>query len=288
MNWKPIARKIVNPLLKAPGLHRLARLAARRGLVPERVWAGVPVEGIVTLRAAGQVFRYRLSPGDYVGMPLYWLGDAGYEPETLTHLAGMLEGAEVFLDIGANTGLFSILAARIRPHLRVVAIEPNPETAARLRENIALNELESRITVLEAAVAAASGTITLHVPDGVFALSSTLAPEGHEGSIPGHRAISVKALSLGAIVEAHGVPGAIKIDAEGHEAAILEDSAAVLAAYQPKILIEVLDDAPFDRLAGLLLSHGYRFARLGRTPPAFSNAIGPRLSGEGRNVLAVV
>lgn len=288
MNWKLIARKIVNPLLKVPGLHSLARLAARQGFVRERVWAGVPIEGIVTLHAAGQVFRYDLSPGDYVGMPLYWLGDAGYEPETLVHLAGMLEGTKIFFDIGANTGLFSILAALINPELQVVAIEPNPETAIRLRRNIALNALEGRVTVIEAAVATTSGTITLHVPNGVFALSSTLAPEGHEGSLPGHREVSVRAISLGAMVEAHGIPGAIKIDAEGYEAAILEDSASVLAAYRPKILIEVLDDAPFERLASALTPHGYRFARLGQGEPKFQNAIGPRLSSEGRNVMAMV
>lgn len=285
MSMKPLIRKIANAALALPGLHALARALGRSGILPadawQRLWSGYPLEGIVTLAAAGTRFRYHVSPGDHIGMPLYWCGPKGYEPETLAKLADFLGDARVFYDIGANTGLFTLVAAQLKPDLRIIALEPNPETAARLRENIALNGLESRITMVEAAVAAEAGQLAFDVPDAVFALSSTLG--AGDDAPPGHRRIRVAAVTLADLVARFGAPDAIKIDAEGHEADILDSAADVLAA-APPLLIEVLDDAPFARLASALSPPGYRFARLGNSAPVFGVTLGPRGTDEGRNV----
>lgn len=284
---KHVIRATANAALATPGVHRLARHAGRRGLLPERLWSGVPLERVVDLEAAGVGFRYHLSPGDYVGMPLYWLGGRGYEPETMDHLPQFLAGASCFYDIGANTGLFSLLAAKLEPRLRVVAIEPNPATFARLSEHIALNRLDDRVTAHAAAIGVVDGPVTLHIPAGTHALSSTLAPEGAADTLPGHRPVSVHGATMRSMLAAFPIPGAIKIDAEGFEAAILESMADFLAQHRPRLLIEVLDDAPIARLNAALAPGGYRCARLGHGPMTWRDRIGPREAAEGRNVVCM-
>jgi FkbM family methyltransferase len=285
---KSVLRALLNAALATPILHWLARAMGRAGLLPQRVWAGYPLEKVARLRAGGTQFRYHISPGDYVGMPLYWRGEAGYEPETLSRMAELLRECRVFYDIGANTGLFSLLVAQLKPEVRIVAFEPNPQTYARLSENIALNSLGARITALHAAIGLNDGLITLHVPNGEFALSSTLAPEGQTGDMPGHRPVEVPCRSIVSVLTEFLPPDVIKIDAEGYEAAILESMADFLARYRPQLLIEVLDDAPFARLEAALRPAGYRFARLGNGPLVWRDTLALRGSDEGRNVLCRV
>lgn len=282
---KPVLRAAANAVLAAPGLHGAARALGRRGLLPERLWSGYPLDGIVTLEAAGVTIRYRVSPGDYVGMPLYWQGARGYEPETFARLGDLVDGASCVYDIGANTGLYSLVAARRWPRLAVVAVEPNPQSFARLADNITLNGLGGRVTAVPAAISAREGPVTLHVPPGTNALSATLAADGAADALPGHRPVVVTGLTMAVLAARHAPPDAIKIDAEGHEAAILEGMAGLLAARRPRLLVEVLDDAPLARLTAALAPFGYRFARLGKGDPAFHDAFGPRAPGEGRNVL---
>lgn len=286
--FKPVLRFLINAALATPGLHALARLLGRTGFLPQRIWAGYPLEKVADLRAGGADFRYHISPGDYVGMPLYWCGEAGYEPETLARMAELLRDCRVFYDIGANTGLFSLLVAKLKPEARIIAFEPNPQTHARLAENIALNGLEARIDALHAAIGLKDGPITLHIPDGAFALSSTLAPEGMSGEMPGHRPVEVECRSMASVLAEFPAPDVIKIDAEGYEAAILESMADFLAHHRPHLLIEVLDDAPFARLEAALRPAGYRFARLGNGKLVWRDTLSARGPDEGRNVLCKV
>jgi FkbM family methyltransferase len=60
----------------------------------------------------------------------------------------------VIIDAGANIGLFSLFASRIAPGARILAIEPFPETFARLTELIRVNRLSQRVSCLRAAICA--------------------------------------------------------------------------------------------------------------------------------------
>lgn len=86
---------------------------------------------------------------------------------------GSLDGLDeepTVIDVGANVGIFSLAVLAARPAARVVAVEPHPVLAEALRRNLA-----GRGTVVEAAVATSVGEATLHVYNGMAAMSS-LAP----------------------------------------------------------------------------------------------------------------
>lgn len=120
----------------------------------------------------------------------------------------------VLLDVGANIGLYSLIAARSRNARRVVAFEPDPRSAELLRTNAALNDVA--VDVVEAAVSATSGSALLAVPAAHSGASRLGAAE------PGSLSLCVSTLAGAELDDAVGElpPGVdviVKLDVEGHE-----------------------------------------------------------------------
>ncbi len=85
-----------------------------------------------------------------------------YEKPGTRFFLRAIQPGMTFLDIGANVGYYSALAlARLGPHGRVVAVEPDPESFAYLRRTIAANG-ENRVTLVNKGLAAAPGTLRLY------------------------------------------------------------------------------------------------------------------------------
>jgi FkbM family methyltransferase len=83
------------------------------------------------------------------------------EPETIEWIEGFAPD-DVFIDIGANVGMYSIWAARVAG-ARVIAFEPEAQNYALLCRNIALNDLGGRAVAYCAAIADQPGFGLLHV-----------------------------------------------------------------------------------------------------------------------------
>jgi FkbM family methyltransferase len=123
-----------------------------------------------------------------------------------------LKPGDVFVDVGANCGTFSLFAARlVGSEGRVIAIEPMPEMAQRMRFNIATNAF-SNIDVFETAVGRQSGSDILYVDE---------TARGHSSMEPidGYTRTTVPISTLQSIVETSKVMriDALKIDIEGFE-----------------------------------------------------------------------
>jgi FkbM family methyltransferase len=142
------------------------------------------------------------------------------------YLADLIAGIDqpfCFLDVGANQGLFSLVAARNTACEKIVALEPVPDTHRRLSANLALAELGSRAEALNVGLSNAAGDhlITLNaVHSGQATLGDHLAATNSHC-----QQITVKLITM-AELEAHlppGLPLFVKIDVEGHEPIIIEE-----------------------------------------------------------------
>ena len=71
----------------------------------------------------------------------------------------------IFLDVGANIGLYACVLGQQRAVPKILALEPDRENFARLRANIELNDLSDIVDARHAAAAESSGTLML-VPSG--------------------------------------------------------------------------------------------------------------------------
>lgn len=167
----------------------------------------------------------------------------GYEPHSLAMWAKMIEPGAVVLDIGAYTGLYSIIAAKCGA--RVLALEPMPAQQWRLRVNAARNKV--RVEVLPVAASDREGTATLnynrHVPLTTGASLETGNEMHSEGIVV--KCITIDSLGLDKV-------DAIKIDTERHEPCVLKGAMQTIRRHRPPMLIETLDDGMREQILQML------------------------------------
>jgi FkbM family methyltransferase len=147
------------------------------------------------------------------------------------------EGATV-IDVGANVGCFSLLAARlVGPAGRVFAIEPDPATYRQLLRNIELNALQN-VTPLRLAVGGERGKVTLHSPPNALFSSVFSSVNGHE--VQGIDR-EVEMTTLQAITDEHRIRRCdfLKLDCEGAEHDIIAKMSATTAERIAQITMEV-------------------------------------------------
>jgi FkbM family methyltransferase len=126
----------------------------------------------------------------------------------------------LIIDCGANIGMSILAFKKSCPEARILAFEPDPNTCAILRKNIAGNALPD-VEVVEAAVADARGDIRFYkTVEGKHSLLSSTSP----ANIPGAKEIRVRAERLADYIT--GEVDLLKMDVEGSEMKILEDLAA--------------------------------------------------------------
>lgn len=189
-------------------------------------------------------------PGDDVMDGLRSPG--GFEQKELAFVAAVLKNGEVFWDVGANFGLFSVIAAHALGRTgRVIAIEPDLRNRMHLARNIRWNRL-STVNVLPVAI----GNEPREVP---WQSCSQGAYSGiRVGNVPGELTpTTVWQTTLDTIGRACGDEGLafIKMDVEGGELDALRGGTEVFARRKPIVLIELSDSrtAPYGYAAASLL-----------------------------------
>lgn len=235
-----------------------------------RRWAGARSEGRGALGAArGAVARRgrRISAGPATGLRIgsaeasadYALGTN--ELPVQVALADALGAGDVFLDVGANVGFFSLLAARlVGPTGAVWAVEPVPANVAQIQHNARRNRFRN-LAVVDAAASSSAGTTTLllAVHPGGAVIASAGAPPDPAG------ALEVRTVRIDDLVASGQVrpPTVVKIDVEGAELDVLEGMPATLRDHRPVVVCEVdgRDDAAVasqrSAVVALLVHAGY-------------------------------
>jgi FkbM family methyltransferase len=138
----------------------------------------------------------------------------GYEPGTTSLLLKILESDSVFVDIGANSGYFSIVALeRIRPPGQIYSIEPNPNSFRRLVSNLGRNQLGSMVKAIQVAVTDSFGEGNLAFLDEGDG-SATLVVGSSTQTV-------VRTAPLDSMIPDKHVD-VLKFDAEGSELAVLK------------------------------------------------------------------
>jgi len=203
----------------------------------------------------------RTDGNDSIAHLLYWGGIDSFEGETIRVFLRLLEHTHTFLDVGANTGIYSLIAAVDNPTRRVYAFEPVPRVFECLKRNVALNRV-SNLYVDCSAVTDYDGEITLYVPTTILFPTSASTLRGWR---EGCEAIAVQAVTVDAFVATHAVPKVdlMKIDTEGTEPMVLKGATDTLED-EPMIICEVIHGKTERSLHTLLDDRGYRYFRIAR------------------------
>jgi FkbM family methyltransferase len=188
-------------------------------------------------------------------------GGLGFIPRAATpeerYVLAMEVSGKVVYDVGAFQGLFTLRFARDARH--VVTFEPHPWCRAVTAENVRLNDLMSRVTIVPMALSDTAGLATLCYPPKEPA-RSTIDPKiaaGLERSGFRLQRESVLCWPLDrAISELHlPPPDIIKIDAEGAEESILRGAAMTIGRCRPALYIELHGTRP--GVERVLADYGY-------------------------------
>ncbi|MEJ7797007.1 MAG: FkbM family methyltransferase [Solirubrobacteraceae bacterium] len=161
------------------------------------------------------------------------------EPPVQEALRRLLSPGDVFYDIGANVGFFTLLGARlVGPSGRVVAFEPLPWCARAVARNIQLNGFE-HAQIRAEAVADADGSARLLVVGE--ASWSHLESTGRHADVRAEIDVAVVALDTLVAAGAIPPPDVLKIDVEGAELQAIEGARETIARHRPAIVCELHD-----------------------------------------------
>lgn len=158
-----------------------------------------------------------------------------YELDTARLIRGLLRPGDHFIDIGANIGYFTVMAARrVGEGGRVDAFEPDPENRARLIANLQRNGVESRVRVHDVALSDREGRAVIHRYAG-GAMNhgcSTLHPvPGEAGQMADVRTARLDDVRPGV------TPRLIKMDVEGAEPEVVAGMRGLLRGETPPAVI---------------------------------------------------
>lgn len=167
-----------------------------------------------------------LDLGDNLGLFLWHYPDF-YEKEEIEAFCSFITPGCTVLDVGANVGLYTLLAAK--RGARVFAIEADPHNAALLRHHVKLNRLENRVTILEIAATEIEKTVTLYRNPQNWGESNILNRGNLSGTVMGH---PIDSLDLPPI-------DVCKMDIEGAEVFALQGMEGTLKrSPQMKLFVE--------------------------------------------------
>ncbi len=173
--------------------------------------------------------------------------------DEMTFIQHLLRPGDLFLDGGANVGVWSVLAASTGAS--VLAVEPIPETADLLRHQGELNGLGDHFKIIRCALSDSPGTVLMTENEDV---GNRVVLDGHAAE----RHVTVTCQMLDEVCKGC-VPVLIKLDLEGHELAALRGATRTLA--EPGLLALVIEtfrphnwqSESLRSIETLLESHGF-------------------------------
>ena len=167
-----------------------------------------------------------------------------WEPEVVRSIQAHVMPGTTVLDIGAQSGFYSLLLSRlVGPTGIVFAFEPLPANFRILEENLNLNKAQN-VTIRREAVSDHSGEISFAFPhDEVSLVAGPVLESDNLGTF------QVPAISLDDFVRQTGQPiQFIKMDVEGAETAVLRGAIQALKASHPSMVVELHHDPSQDGL----------------------------------------
>lgn len=223
---------------------RVLRNLYRRFAGPEATLGALPLSLLRALRGTdeictrvnGSVFKVDLR--DTVITPQL-LFQRRYEPAQTILLETLLRPGDRVVDVGAHIGYYSVLFGKtVRPDGTVLALEPHAGNAALLETNVALNGLESVVTVVRAAAGEHEGSATLRrVDTGNRGDSRVLTDSSSRHNLDGATAIAIPTVTVDQCVRSWPNVDLVKMDVQGYEPWVLSGMRETLAANADIMLV---------------------------------------------------
>lgn len=254
-----------------PGINLVLRNLLRpfAKAIPEKFH--FPVNGTFSLTLPeNKSIKIVVNPTSYIGRKLFWGGVEGFEYNSVKVFIELAKTSKLFLDIGANFGYYSLLAAAYNRNLQIIGFEPVPAAFKFFRKNIDINSF-SNIKVETIALSDKAGQTTF------FASKSRkfMDFEDHlnsDGTINESNIVPARMEKFDVITETldkyaeknlKTKVDLIKIDTEASEHLIFSAGTSVLKEHRPIIICEVLHNKIEDKLENIFKGLNYVYYKVG-------------------------
>lgn len=193
---------------------------------------------------------------------IFWKGiKDGWERVSLSVWIKLVQESSIILDIGANTGIYSLVAKSLNAQANIFAFEPVERVFEKLEFNNQLNNYD--INCFSYAVSNSNGNATIFDTPSEHVYSVTV---GKNNNPPEVEVIptTIKTIRLDTFIERLNLPkiDLIKIDVETHEAEVIEGMGKYLEEFKPTMLVEVLNDTVGRNIEDLVQGKGYIYFNL--------------------------
>ena len=186
-----------------------------------------------------------------------------YEKGLIDILVKAIPANGVLIDVGANIGSISIPLSRLRPDIKIIAVEASPWIFAVLKKNVQLNNAINIIPVNYAVYGESGKTLAMYAPRDQFGKGSLKAVFTKEAEM-------VDTITIDDIKRKFDLSAIhfIKVDVEGFEASVFSGMTQFSLKDKPKIIFEFADWA--ELAAGfrlytsqeVILSKGYTLQKM--------------------------
>jgi FkbM family methyltransferase len=217
---------------------------------------------------------------------LYYNSSHYSEIEELSLFGNLARRSNFILDIGANTGFYSVFSAAKNPDAEIWAFEPYSSNIARLRYNLKLNNVKN-VTLIDKAIGDEIKTIKISVPEN-NQICDTVSADAEFSNLfykkfIAYKEVEVEQIKLDSLSYNRKID-LIKIDVENYELAVLEGARELLASMSPVIQCEIfVDESRIEFFEKVLKPLGYNCYMMLKNGVVFCDTLQSNL--EGRDFL---
>lgn len=261
-------KKILLRIYKVLPFKKQLCFILKKLITPDKqIYRNLNFEGVFSVEVGDhKSFKIKNYEYLYIETCIFWEGIYGeWEKFSLRIWSELAKDADYVFDVGANTGVYSLLAKCINPDANVFAFEPVGRIYDKLNHNIRLNNYD--IHTSDNAVSNKNGESLFYDHDTIHTTTASLKNaaqgENHSEII----AQKVTLTTLDSFMETHSIPqiDLIKIDVEMFEVEVLEGFQQGLKKFRPTLLIEVLTQEIADGISALVADIGYEFYNISET-----------------------
>lgn len=236
-------KKIIRSIYKILPFKRTFLQLLKRIYTPsERIYKHLHFKGVVKVKV-DNTHQFKIHHwGFQLENEIFWEGlQGGWEKVSIDIWVKLCKKSNVIIDIGANTGIFSLVAKSIQPNAKVYAFEPVKRVFEKLQQNITLNQFD--IKSYELAVSNQLGKAIIYDTPTDHIYSVTVNKNLSEGNDSAFT-VEIDLTTLDTFIEEEKLTGIdlMKIDVETHEPEVLEGFKKHIATFKPTMLIEILNN----------------------------------------------
>ena len=220
---------------------------------------------------------------------IFWDGLASFEPTTIPWWSELSKRSTYIFDIGANTGIYSLISKTLNPNAEVHAFEPLVRIYSILEDNFQLNNFNGVAPSIKAhrmALSDYSGVGEMYDLPVEHMYTASLNRNIHlERNPDGMQSIqeSVQVMRLDEFLQKNNIQRVdlIKIDVESHEAAVISGMGKCLRSFQPTMIVEIWNNEVGAAVEEVLDDCGYYFFSLAEVQPVQTQHIRNDLPDNG-------